>query len=171
MVKVTNISDNGLKLLVHFECGGHPEKFLKAYQDGGGTWTIGVGTTRYPDGEKVKEGDAITLDEVYECFRHDLKYSCLEVDALTVDTIEQHQFDALVDFVYHYGMPSYKTSTLRKVINKNPKDYKAIAAQFLRWKYDEGKPVEGLLRRSKADAYLYVYGELKFYFTNNDNII
>jgi GH24 family phage-related lysozyme (muramidase) len=42
---------------------------------------------------------------------------------------------------------------------------------FLMWKYDEGKIQPGLLRRRKAEAYLYVYGDLKFNFSPTDNII
>ena len=33
---------------------------LKAYKCPAGVWTIGYGTTVYPDGQKVKEGDVIT---------------------------------------------------------------------------------------------------------------
>ena len=36
---------------------------LKAYKCPAGVWTIGYGTTFYPDGSKVKEGDTCTKEE------------------------------------------------------------------------------------------------------------
>lgn len=36
---------------------------LEAYQDSVGVWTIGWGTTRYPDGSPVSPGDKITQAE------------------------------------------------------------------------------------------------------------
>jgi lysozyme len=171
MSKITSISDKFLQLSSEFECSGHPEKFLKAYQDTGKVWTIGIGTTRYPDGSKVKEHDTITLAEAYEYRGHEAAYVEKVVDALTTDAIEQHQFDALVDLVYNIGEGAYKHSTVRRVINNNPKDYKNIVPAFLMWKYDEGRIQAGLVRRRKAEAYLYVYGDLKFNFSPTDNII
>jgi lysozyme len=156
---------------MHFECSGKIENYLKAYKDSAGIWTIGCGTIVYPDGNKVKEGDVITVDEAFEYLMHDLQHTIANVDALTTDAIEQHQFDALVSFVYNEGIGSYKTSTLRQVINNNCSDYKIIATELLKWKYANHVEQAGLLRRRKAEAMLYVYGELKFYFLNNDNII
>jgi lysozyme len=171
MVKVFNISDNCLRLIIHFECSGHIENFLKAYKDVAGVWTIGCGTIVYPDGNKVKEGDIITLDEANEYLQNDLQHAAKMVDVLTTDAIEQHQFDALVSFVFNEGETNYRLSTLRKRINENPKNFPAIVTEFLRWHYASHKNCDGLTRRRKAEAMLYVFGELKFYFTNNDNII
>lgn len=166
------ISNNFLKLNAHFECSGHPENYLKAYQDSGGVWTIGIGTTKYPDGTKVKEGDAITLDEAYEYRKHDLFFIQDVVnDWLPFLPLDQHQFDAICDFVYNEGAGKFKDSTLRKLLNTNPNNYKAVIPELLKWVYQHAIVEPGLVRRRKAEAYLYVYGELKFYFTHNDNII
>lgn len=145
---------------------------MKAYKDVAGVFTIGAGTTVYPDGTKVKEGDEITVDEAKEYLTHDLQYTITQVDALTTNAIEQHQFDALVSFAYSEGVALYKSSTLRRIINAHCNNYKAIAAEFLKWKYaDHHVEMPGILRRRKAEAMLYVYGELKLYFLSNDNII
>jgi len=171
VVKITNISNNCLKLIIHFECFGDITKCLKAYQDSAGIWTIGAGTTVYPDGERVKQGDEITVDEANEYLRNDLQHACKIVDALTTDAINQNQFDALVSFVYNLGAGNYKISTLRSFVNKNPEDYNNIIPEFLKWDRSNHRELNGLLRRRKAEAHLYMYGEVKVWFTDNDKIL
>jgi lysozyme len=171
VVKVKGISNNCVKLIMHFECMGDMKNYLKAYKDSANIWTIGAGTTIYPDGYRVKEGDVISPDEANDYLTHDLRHAIDTVDALTTDALEQHQFDALVSFVYNLGAGNYRVSTLRKLVNESPKNYKAIIPEFLKWDYSNHKELSGLTRRRKAEAYMYVYGETKFYFTNNDNIV
>jgi len=183
MTKITSISSNCLKLIEQFECSGNVDspKWLNAYQDTGGVWTIGIGTIRYFGGRKVAKGDCITVDKAYELLRFDLKQTVIDIDALTVDSINQNQFDALVSFGYNVGSSQidgpygptggYKNSTLRRVINQNPNDFEAIIPQFLRWKYDNGVAYNGLLRRRQAEAWLYWKGELKYNFLPTDKII
>ena len=118
-MKVTQTGPKGLELILHFECGGKPENFLKAYKDSVGIWTIGVGTIRYPDGNKVKAGDTATLDQAMAWFKHDLDRFEKAVDAQMRDDLQKHQFDALVAFAYNLGENSLRTSTLRKRIQEN----------------------------------------------------
>ncbi|MDF2791458.1 MAG: lysozyme, partial [Neobacillus sp.] len=61
------ISNVGINLISSFE-----DTRLKAYDDGVGVWTIGIGTTVYPNGVKVKKGDTCTLDQAKSYFKHDL---------------------------------------------------------------------------------------------------
>jgi len=173
-MKITSVSFKAMKLIEHFECSGdvNNPKWLNAYQDTGGIWTIGIGTTRYLGAAKVKKGDKISVEDAYKYLQFDLKQAMLDVDALTTDGITQGQFDALVSFVYNVGsgQQGYKGSTLRRVINDNPNNYAEIVKQFQRWKFDDGKEQPGLLRRRKAEAYLYCHNEIKFYFSNNEKI-
>lgn len=174
MVHITEISSNCLKLIEQFECSGNVDspKWLNAYQDTGGVWTIGIGTIRYFGGTKVKKGDVITVEKAWQLLQFDLQQAMLDIDALTVDAITQNQFDALVSFGYNVGtsQTGYKGSTLRQIINANPNDFQNIIPQFLRWKYDDGKIEPGLLRRRQAEAYLYWKGELKYNFLPTDKI-
>ena len=62
------ISNDGLKLIQSFE--GYRSN---AYDDGVGVWTIGYGTTKYPNGERVKKGDVCTLEQANQYMAHDLK--------------------------------------------------------------------------------------------------
>ncbi|MFZ4523497.1 MAG: lysozyme [Bacteroidales bacterium] len=165
MERIKRVSKNCLALLEEFECGGDFLKFLKAYQCPAGRWTIGMGTTRYPGGDPVKQGDRITQQQVFEYVTHDLSVAESAVDKLVIPNLNQGQFDALVCFIYNLGFKAFKTSTLLKIINSNPDD-PAIDRQFNRWTLASAckQPVAGLIRRRKAESWLYFNGVLKFQF-------
>lgn len=149
MERITSISKAGLDFLVEVE-----GLETKAYLDTGGLPTIGIGTTRYPDGTRVAIGDTCTIEEAYFWARHDLASVFKDVDDLTRDDINQHQFDALVSFVYNVGRGQYKGSTLRRLINDNPIDPK-IKQAFLMWVKDNGKVIPGLINRRTKEVQLY----------------
>lgn len=148
-MKITQPSASCLQLLERIE-----GLKLNAYLDTGGVPTIGVGTTRYPNGNWVKMGDKITKEQAYDYLRHDVAGAAKDVDDLTTDAINQNQFDALVSFVYNLGRGSYQKSTLRTLINGNPNNAE-IRAEFAKWKYDNGKIIDGLIVRRKLEADLY----------------
>ncbi len=154
MSKISSISPKGIQLIEQFECGGNVDNFLKAYKCPAGVWTIGVGTTVYPSGRRVKEGDTCTRDEAYRYLRNDLIFTEEQVDSYTVDSINQNQFDALVSFAYNVGVGALKSSTLLKIININPND-PTIRDEFNKWVYGGGEKLPGLITRREAEADLY----------------
>ena len=163
MEKITRVSKNCLTMIEHFECDGNFRNFLSAYKSPAGDWTIGMGTTRYPGGRAVMPGDRITPEEVFEYVTYDLKIAEEAVVSAVTATIAQHQFDALVSFVYKLGAQIFKDSTLLKLVNKDPAD-PGIEIQFCRWRLAAGEPYAGLIRRRRSEAWLYLKGELKFNF-------
>lgn len=148
-MKPVVLSDKGVKCIVLSE-----GLKLHAYEDTGGVWTIGIGTTRYPDGTRVRKGDTCTEYQAYQWLRHDVRGACKDVDDLTRDDLTQAQFDALVSLVYNIGRGQYSTSTVRRLVNLNPAD-KKIRDAFLMWNKDNGKPVNGLTNRRVREADLY----------------
>ena len=150
-------------MIEEFECGGNFRNFMKAYKCPAGKWTIGMGTTRYPDGRRVMPGDVITEQQVYEYLTSDIALAESAVASAVTVYIGQQRFDALVDFVYNLGILAFKNSNLLKVINKDPGD-PAIENQFYRWILAGGKPHAGLIRRRRSEAWLYFNGSLKFKF-------
>lgn len=141
-------------LLEHFEgCR------LRAYQDGAGVWTIGYGTTYYPNGSHVKEGDTCTGIEAISYMRNALDHFVSHLNATVPAGLGQPKFDALYDFCYNAGQGAWDSSTLRKTVNGAEGE---IAANFAAWDkmHVDGKLVEssGLLRRRKCEAYLYLNG-------------
>lgn len=154
MAKITIISDKGIQLIEKFECSGDVNNFLKAYKCPAGVWTIGIGTTVYPDGQKVKEGDTCTKEQAYQYLQNDLTFTQQQVDSYTTDAIDQNQFDALVSFAYNLGVNALKSSTLLKKVNANISD-PTIRDEFMRWVHGGGVVLPGLVNRRKAEADLY----------------
>ncbi|WP_096911029.1 MULTISPECIES: lysozyme [Acinetobacter] len=142
-------SSVGLDLIASFE-----GTRLKAYDDGVGVWTIGIGTTIYPNGTKVKKGDVCTLDQAKSYFAHDLKRFEASVNNQVKVPLSQNQFDALVSLVYNIGSGNFASSTLLKKLNA--KDYAGAADQFPRWNKAGGKVLNGLIRRRDAERALFL---------------
>jgi lysozyme len=61
-------SAKGLILIEHYE-GFRPD----TYKCQAGVWTNGYGTTIYPDGTTVKEGDVVTQEQARFNLSHDVK--------------------------------------------------------------------------------------------------
>ncbi|MEC6393343.1 lysozyme [Acinetobacter pittii] len=142
-------SDVGVNLITGFE-----DTRLKAYDDSVGIWTIGTGTTVYPNGVKVKQGDTCTPEQAKAYFKHDLaKFEKTVNESVTVP-LNQNQFDALVSLTYNIGSGAFKNSTLLKLLNKG--DYQGAADQFLAWKKADGKVLPGLVRRREAERALFL---------------
>ena len=144
-----SISKTGIDLISSFE-----GIRLNSYDDGVGVWTIGIGTTVYPNGVKVKKGDKCILEQAKEYFAHDLKSFEKTVNDSVKAPLSQNQFDALISIAYNIGSTAFKNSTLLKKLNA--KDYAGAADQFLRWNKGGGKVLKGLVRRREAERALFL---------------
>lgn len=146
---ITNISDNGVKLLQQFEgCE------LVAYQDSIGVWTIGYGNTQYENGTSVKRGDKITLARAKQLFVSIGNRFSSGVRKRVKADVNQNQFDALVSITYNIGFGNLDKSTLLKKVNANPFD-DTIKAEFMKWNKAGGKVLKGLTTRRQKEANLY----------------
>lgn len=148
-MKVTKINAKGVELIKSFE-----GLKLVAYLCPANVPTIGFGTIRYPNGNKVKIGDTCTLAEAESYLRNDLIQFESSVDALCVDSLNANQFSALVSFCYNLGAGNLKSSTLLKKVNRNPND-KTIAQEFKKWNKGGGVVLNGLIKRRDAESNLY----------------
>ena len=144
-----HISPSGIDLICNFE-----GKRLTAYDDGVGVWTIGFGTTVYPNGIKVMKGDTCTEAQAKTYMVHDLKKFEATVNKAVTVQLNQNQFDALVSLAYNIGTNAFSKSTLLKKLNA--KDYQGAADQFLRWNKGGGKVMKGLVRRREAERALFL---------------
>lgn len=124
---------------------------LKAYDDGVGVWTIGVGHTK-----GVKRGDVITMDQVDEFLRADLQEAEAAVRLNVKVPLEQCQFDALVSFVFNLGAGAFKGSTLLKKLNSG--DYDGAADELLRWNKAGGRVLAGLTKRRISERIMFLEG-------------
>ncbi|WP_198080339.1 lysozyme [Acinetobacter calcoaceticus] len=147
MSKVT--SNSGLNLIKDFE-----GKRLAAYDDGGGVWTIGYGTIKYPNGVRVKKGDTCTEKQAEDYLRNDLAKFETAINKLVKVPLTQNQFDALASFTYNLGETNLANSTLLKKLNKG--DYQGAADQFSLWNKAKGKILDGLTRRRATERALFL---------------
>jgi len=145
------INQAGLNLIEQFEgCK------LQPYLDVAGIPTIGIGTTRYPNGVAVTMQDSpITKAQAYSFLKNHLEKNCQEVEAKVKVAINDNQFAALVSFVYNVGIGALSSSTLLKKLNSG--DMLGAADQFLKWDHAGGVVVKGLTRRRQAERTLFLH--------------
>lgn len=128
---------------------------LEAYQDSGGVWTIGYGTTRdVTPGLRITQGTAEHLLDMDL-----LRFERCVAEAVHVD-LSDNQFGALVIFAYNVGEQAFKTSTLLRKLNAGL--YEEVPAQLARWNKVRvnGKlqRSQGLANRRAAEAGLWARG-------------
>ena len=143
------VSPFGVDLICGFE-----GKRLTAYDDGVGVWTIGFGTTVYPNSIKVKKGDACTEAQAKAYMAHDLKKFESAVNNAVTVPLSQNQFDALVSLAYNIGTNAFSGSTLVKKLNSN--DNRGAADQFDVWVNAGGKRTQGLVNRRGKEKALFL---------------
>lgn len=126
----------------------------KPYRCPAGVPTIGYGSTRYADGTHVNLTDPpITQAQADEIMRATLGEYENAVNRYVSVSLNQNEFDALVDFAYNAGAKNLLNSTLLKKLSAG--DRKGAAQQFERWVYANGEILPGLVRRRMAERVLF----------------
>src|ERR1035441_8653493 len=114
-------SKTGLALTKRFEgCK------LRSYKDSVGVWTIGYGHTK-----DVVPNMFITQGQADLFLTEDIQSSVDCVNKLVKITLNQQEFDALVDFVFNLGCTDFHKSTLLKLLNQG--SFKVAALEFTKW--------------------------------------
>lgn len=127
----------------------------KPYKCPADVWTIGYGSTRYPNGRAVKESDSPITEEVATMMvLQNLREYENAVNRYVSVPLSQNQFDALVDFAYNAGAQNLRNSTLLKKLNA--KDYFGASKEFSKWVYGGGKILPGLVKRREAERLLFL---------------
>ena len=136
-----NISRNGLNLIKNFEglC-------LKAYKCPAGVLTIGYGHTK-----NVNVNDVITLEQANLYLLQDLKGTIFCVNEYDkIYNFTQNEFDALCSFTFNCGKDN-----LNKLTNKGKRTKQEISEKILLYNKANGKTLNGLVKRRKAEHDLY----------------
>lgn len=124
---------------------------LIAYKCPAGIWTIATGSTRYPDGSKVKEGDEVTEEQAEAMLNHD----CNKIKF--PKGLSSNQRTALESLIFNIGQGAFDRSNLKKaIINK---DIKSI---YKNWDYISagGKPLRGLCKRRAEELFLFMSDDI-----------
>jgi lysozyme len=144
------ISQKGLAIIKEFE----GEK-LYPYLDQVGVPTIGYGTTWYPNGQKVTMKDPhITVEQANEYLENAADVIAKEITPMVTASLNQNQIDSLISFAYNLGTGALHSSTLLKVINKDPGNPE-IRDEFNKWVYAGSHVLSDLVHRRKEEADLY----------------
>lgn len=157
------ISQDGLDLITSFESFvGYVYDDLRPpvrgkYREwkGGpvkGTLTIGYGHTNAAAHPlKCKLGTKVTKAQALAILAADLAPCERTVGKFVKVPITQHQFDALVSFVFNTGRLS-GTGLLRQL---NQRNYSKVPGEFMKWVKSKGQTLRGLVRRRKAEVDLW----------------
>ncbi len=138
-----NISEEGLSLIKKFEgCE------LKAYRCAANVLTIGYGTTK-----GVTEDMEITKEEAESLLKEEMHEYEGYINDMVKVPLKQHQFDAMVSWVFNLGSGNLSSSTLLKKLNNS--EYDEVPAQIKRWNKAGGKVLDGLIRRREAESLLF----------------
>ena len=123
---------------------------LKAYRCPANVCTIGYGHTSAAGAPAVSDGMTITQEQAETILAADLVRYEQAVSGMLQQSVNQHQFDVLVDFAYNAGIGALKSSTLLKKVNAA--DFDAVPAELMKWTKGGGKVLPGLVRRRQAES-------------------
>lgn len=114
--------------------------------------TIGWGSTSDLNGRPIKLGTVWTREQADAKFAQDIEKFAAGVREVAGPST-QGQIDAMVSFAYNVGLGAFKSSTLLK--KHLAGDYAGARAEFAKWRFNDGKVMNGLIRRREAEAALY----------------
>ena len=118
-----------------------------AYKCPAGIWTIGYGSTIYPNGHPVKKGDKITQAEAESLLDWYVKNKIQLPSG-----INKNQAAALQSLIYNIGQGAFDRSSLKKAIVA--KDWKAVWKNW-DWVTGGGKFLNGLAKRRAEELMLF----------------
>ena len=139
------VSDDLIEKIKQFE--GYR---AKAYKCAAGRWTCGHGHTKGVTARTVCD-----KAKALAWLRSDLEPIENFLSAIPEVCKSQGRFDACADFCFNLGVNAFKGSTLLKLIQKKS-SVSIIQAEFLKWIYAGGKPLEGLKNRRRWEAQRWV---------------
>lgn len=139
------VSDDLIEKIKQFE--GYR---AKAYKCAAGRWTCGHGHTKGVTARTVCD-----KAKALAWLRSDLEPIENFLSAIPEVCKTQGRFDACADFCFNLGVNAFKGSTLLKQIQKKS-SVSTIQAEFLKWVYAGGKPLEGLKNRRRWEAQRWV---------------
>ena len=159
-VKENTYSGNGISDSLCSFIAAFEGCYLDAYYCPSGILTIGIGCTR----KEVTSLKTISKERAYAEFKKDALQFANGVDNLCKEsnvTLKDHERDALISFTFNIGIEALRTSTLWKNIRNGVRDKEIITENFLRWvKDNKGNTLQGLVRRRRAEATLFLYGKI-----------
>ena len=136
-----------------------------AYQDTGKVWTIGYGTTNYDLVPAIKsrfgrgnvaKGDIISVAEAEQLLNAVVTTIAQKITPKIKRVAPTtNELASLISLAYNIGTGAFLKSKLFELYNAN-KPKLEVANRFLDWVYDNGKKVQGLVNRRKAEQTIFL---------------
>ena len=149
-------SENGLKLIQEFE-----NFEAKPYLDSARVWTIGYGSTYYPNGKPVTGRDKSITREYAETIQRNVIATDFEPvinelleKEIASGFITQNMYDAIISLAYNIGVNGFKKSSVLRLLKQGDKENASNA--FLLWNKAGGKVLKGLVNRRKKERELFL---------------
>ncbi len=150
----------GIELIKEFE--GYRENAYADPIEGWAVPTIGYGTTVYPDGRQVQQGDTITPEQADQYLRSHIATECTSALEKIPNwgKMNANQRGALYSFAYNVGAAFYEAPNRQSItaVCDSPDQWHNhdwVAEQFVKYR-DPGSPAEeGLRRRRLQEAQLF----------------
>jgi lysozyme len=148
------------KLIAQFESFLPESRFDKI----GEVWDIGYGTTIYPNGTRVKEGEKVTKEKALEYLNyHVTKVVFKDLLPLIKRYSPPYRVNiALISLAYNCGTRVFKDDTILKGLAtnnygnaKNIDKPTGLAAGFLKYVYAQKQFIQGLQNRRIAEINYY----------------
>jgi len=142
-----------------------PDGRVEAYPDPITGWklpTIGYGSTKYPDGSAVRQGDIIDPARAEECLRHEVEQKCRPaLEAIpNWAQMNDNQRGALYSFAYNLGSHFYGGKNFQSMtrVCDTPASWNNqawVEEQFVKYRNPGSAAEAGLKRRRQAEAKLF----------------
>lgn len=125
---------------------------LNAYKCSAGKWTIGYGTTVYPNGRKVQPGDTCTEEQAERYLASHLENEINRYLDKDFPDLPTHKREALQSLLYNWSWYSFRKSLLYTAIKKNN-----IGQIYKQWDiiHVNGEAALGLIRRRLEELQLW----------------
>lgn len=125
---------------------------LEAYKCTAGVWTIGYGTTIYPNGKKVRPGDKCTQEQAERYLAYHLEHEVNCYLDKEFPDLKPNQREALQSLLYNWSWYSFRKSLLYTAIKKNN-----VGQIYKQWDliYVNGEASLGLIRRRLEELQLW----------------
>lgn len=150
------------KIIRKWETGNDVKKYLSAYKDTAGVWTIGFGSTwNYDKNRPVRSDDIIDEQTAVTWMRKEMQSKLDSVKKLIKVKVNANEEAAILSLSYNIGLGALKISKLLELLNSNAPRLQ-VADQFLVWnKYTDPVTKQKVIsnglnnrRRDERDLFL-----------------
>lgn len=124
---------------------------LQSYKCPAGIWTIGYGTTYYPDGTPVKKGEVISQEVADMLLDKFIRKNIEPVFEKIPYTLTDNQKCAIASLCYNTGVYAFINSKLFTAICK--RDYAEICRQ---WDFGFKQNLKGLFKRRTEELFYFI---------------